>query len=206
MGIWRERRRAGSRVRTLLIGGTVAAVVAAAGVLGTTAAVAAPGAITALDASAAQCAALAGVSLPDLPGHDTATVSANYVTGSGCQVGIEITDTPDPRGGQPGLIGIDLTLPDRWNGNYMAEGNGVYCSPASFVTLKTDQWLAAGYAISQDDCGHTGIPNPPNPLISPWVTNSSPPPGTGHQRGLQRDERPGGRRGFWPEHDAGDHP
>jgi Tannase and feruloyl esterase len=55
----------------------------------------------------------------------------------------------------------------------MAEGNGVYCSPASFVTLTSDQWLAAGYAISQDDCGHTGYLNA---LVSPWVTNSSPPP------------------------------
>jgi hypothetical protein len=118
----------------LLLGGTVAAVSASVGVWGTSAAVAAPAAptaITALDVSAAQCAALAGLSLPDLPGSDTATVSASYVTGSGCQVGIEITDTSDPRGGQPGLIGIDLTLPDSWNGNYMAEGNGVYCSPAS---------------------------------------------------------------------------
>jgi hypothetical protein len=34
-------------------------------------------------------------------------------------------------------------------------------------------WLAAGYAISQDDCGHTGSTDA---LISPWVTNSSPPP------------------------------
>ena len=119
------------------------------------------------------CAALTGLSLPGLPGPDTATVSANEVSGSGCQVAIEITDTSDPRGGQPGDIGIDLTLPDSWNGNYMAEGNGVYCSPAGFVTLASDQWLAAGYVISQDDCGHTGYPNP---LISPWVTNSSPPP------------------------------
>jgi feruloyl esterase len=119
------------------------------------------------------CAALTGLSLPNLPGSDTATVSANEVAGSGCQVAIEITDTSDPRGGQPGMIGIDLTLPDAWNGTYMAEGGGVYCSPASFVTLAADQWLAAGYAISQDDCGHTGFPNP---LVSPWVTDSSPPP------------------------------
>jgi hypothetical protein len=66
-----------------------------------------------------------------------------------------------------------LTLPDSWNGNYMAEGGGVYCGPASFVTLAGDRWLAAGYAISQDDCGHTGFPNP---LVSPWVTNPDPPP------------------------------
>jgi len=119
------------------------------------------------------CAALTGMPLPGLPGSDTATVSATEVAGSGCQVSIEITDTSDPRGGQPGMIGVDVTLPDTWNGNYMAEGNGVYCSPASFVTLTGDQWLAAGYAISQDDCGHTGFTNP---LVSPWVTNSSPPP------------------------------
>jgi feruloyl esterase len=119
------------------------------------------------------CSALTGLFLPDLPGHDTATVTASEVTGSGCQVAIEITDTSDPRGGQPGMIGIDLTLPDGWNGSYMAEGNGVYCSPAKFVTLSGDQWLAAGYAISQDDCGHTGFANA---LVSPWVTNSSPPP------------------------------
>jgi len=119
------------------------------------------------------CAALTGLPLPDLPGSDTATVSANEVAGSGCQVAIEITDTSDPRGGQPGMIGIDLTLPDSWNGNYMAEGGGVYCGPAGFVTLGGDRWLAAGYAISQDDCGHTGFPNA---LVSPWVTNPSPPP------------------------------
>jgi Tannase and feruloyl esterase len=179
MGTWLARRRGRSRVRALLMTGTVAAVAAAASALATTTAIAAPAApavITALDVSAQQCAALTGLSLPDLPGHDTATVTANYVSGSGCQVAMEITDTSDPRGGQPGLIGIDLTLPDNWNGNYMAEGNGVYCSPAAFVTLKSDQFLAQGYAISQDDCGHTGIPNPANPLISPWVTNSSPPP------------------------------
>jgi Tannase and feruloyl esterase len=88
------------------------------------------------------------MSLPDLPGSDTATVTANEVAGSGCQVTIEIADTSDPRGGQPGMIGIDLTLPDSWNGNYMAEGGGVYCGPASFVTLAGDQWLAAGYAVS----------------------------------------------------------
>src|SRR5581483_9439125 len=40
----------------------------------------------------------------------------------------------------------------------------------NFVTLAGDQWLAAGYAISQDDCGHTGYPNA---LISPWVINPS---------------------------------
>jgi Tannase and feruloyl esterase len=119
------------------------------------------------------CAMLTGMPLPDLPGSDNATVTANEVTGSGCQVAIEITDTSDPRGGQPGDIGIDVTLPDSWNGNYMAEGNGVYCSPANFVTLSDDQWLAAGYAVSQDDCGHTGFTNA---LVSPWVTNANPPP------------------------------
>ena len=148
MGIWRARRRVRPRVRALLIAGTVAAVPSASmGLLGTMAAVAAPtaqAATAARDAPAAQCAALTGLNLPDLPGPDTATVSANEVAGSGCQVAIEITDTSDPRGGQPGMIGIDLTLPDTWNGSYMAEGNGVYCSPAAFVTLKTDQWLAAG--------------------------------------------------------------
>jgi hypothetical protein len=120
----------------------------------------------------AACAALTGLSLPDLPEGDTATVVANWVAGSGCQVAIEITDTSDPRGGDPGLIGIDLTLPDSWNGNYMAEGGGVYCGPASFSTLAGDSWLAAGYAISQTDCGHTGYANA---LISPWVCRGSTP-------------------------------
>ena len=174
MGTWRTRIRVRSRARAWLIGGTVAAVSASVGLFGTLAAVAAPAApAAALIGPAEPCAALTGLSLPDLPGSDTATVSAAEVGGSGCQVGIEIADTSDPRGGQPGMIGIDLTLPDSWNGNYMAEGNGVYCSPAAFVTLASDQWLAAGYAVSQDDCGHTGFTNA---LISPWVTNSSPPP------------------------------
>jgi Tannase and feruloyl esterase len=176
MGIWPTQRRVGSRARAFLIGGTVAAVSASVGLFGTLAAVAgpaAPAAAAALTVPAEPCAALTGLSLPGLPGSDTATVSASEVAGSGCQVGIEITDTSDPRGGQPGMIGIDLTLPDSWNGSYMAEGNGVYCSPAAFVTLSGDQWLAAGYAVSQDDCGHTGFTNA---LISPWVTNPDPPP------------------------------
>jgi feruloyl esterase len=163
----------------LLLGSTVVAVSAFAGLQAAPAAIAAPIAPAAPAATAAPtapaepCAALAGLSLPGLPGSDTATVNANEVAGSGCRVAIEITDTSDPRGGQPGMIGIDLTLPDSWNGNYMAEGGGVYCGPANFVTLAGDQWLAAGYAISQDDCGHTGYPNA---LVSPWVTNPNPPP------------------------------
>ena len=153
--------------------------VSAAAVLAMAAGVPAAHAVAAAQVNSASqvpvepCSALTALFLPDLPGHDTATVAASEVAGSGCQVAIEITDTSDPRGGQPGMIGIDLTLPDSWNGNYMAEGNGVYCSPASFVTLSGDQWLAAGYAISQDDCGHTGFANP---LVSPWVTDSNPPP------------------------------
>jgi hypothetical protein len=154
--------------------------VALAMAVGVSAAQAAPGAHVAHASLPAQpCATLTGMFLPGLPGSDTSTVTANEVAGSGCQVAIEITDTSDPRGGQPGEIGIDLTLPDSWNGNYMAEGNGVYCSPAAFVTTATDQWLAAGYAISQDDCGHTGYLNP---LVSPWVTNSSPPPAVNWNR------------------------
>ncbi len=182
MGIWRARWRAGSRARVLLIPGMIMAVSASAALLTApmvSAAPAASGATTAPNGAAEPCAALTGLPLPGLPGSDTATITANTVAGSGCQVAIEITDTSDPRGGQPGDIGIDLTLPDSWNGNYMAEGNGVYCSPANFVTLSGDQWLAAGYAISQDDCGHTGFANP---LISPWVTNSNPPPAVNWNR------------------------
>jgi len=175
---WRDRWRGQQRRKVLvLIASPVAALALAAG---------GPAANAAIDAHASvarmpvvPCASLTGLYLPGLPGSDTATVTASYVSGSGCQVAIEITDTSDPRGGQPGNIGIDVTLPDAWNGNYMAEGNGVYCSPASFVTTADDQWLAAGYVISQDDCGHTGSTNP---LISPWVTNSSPPPALNYNR------------------------
>ena len=169
---WRARWRGQPRRKVmLLIASLVAALAMAASVPAARAGAGAP--VNDAQLPVIPCAALTGLSLPGLPGGDTATVSAKEVVGSGCQVAIEITDTSDPRGGQPGDIGIDLTLPDHWNGNYMAEGNGVYCSPAAFVTLSDDQWLAAGYAISQDDCGHTGFTNP---LISPWVTNSNPPP------------------------------
>ncbi|MER6976416.1 tannase/feruloyl esterase family alpha/beta hydrolase [Streptomyces carpinensis] len=144
------------------------------GLLGSPAAVASPPAATSgLAAPSQPCEALTGLSLPGLPPSGTAAVTARQVAGSGCQVSISITDTSDPRGGQPGRIGIALTLPDRWNRKYMAEGGGVYCGPANFVTLAADRWLAAGYAISQDDCGHTGSTNM---FTSPWVTNPSPPP------------------------------
>ena len=173
MEIWRARMRVGPGVRALLRGGTAAAVTVSVCLFVTPAASAAPAGNAAGLAPAVSCPSLAGLRLPGLPGADTATITANAVAGSGCQVTIEITDTSDPRGGQPGMIGIDLTLPDSWNGNYMAEGGGVYCGPAGFVTQASDQWLAAGYAISQDDCGHTGFTNA---LVSPWVTNASPPP------------------------------
>ena len=174
---WQQRWRGPRRKLLVWIAGPVAALTLAAGVPAANAAAGSHATIA--RAPAVPCASLTGLVLPGLPGSDTATVTANYVSGSGCQVGIEVTDTSDPRGGQPGNIGIDVTLPDTWNGNYMAEGNGVYCSPANFVTLAGDQWLAAGYVISQDDCGHTGFTNA---LISPWVTNSAPPPTLNYNR------------------------
>jgi Tannase and feruloyl esterase len=110
------------------------------------------------------CAALSALSLP-AGGHVT---SATDVPPSGgtpayCSVTIEVIDNSDPRGGLPGDIHIDLTLPAaNWNGSYMAEGGGVYCNPA---TPATDQ-LAAGYATSTTDCGHQEFL-----LTSHWVTN-----------------------------------
>jgi hypothetical protein len=111
MGVGRAQRRVGSRVRALLRGGTIAAASASVALLGipaASAAPAAPAAGAALAAPVKSCAALTGLSLPGLPGSDTATVNANEVAGRGCQVAIEITDTSDPRGGQPGMIGIDF--------------------------------------------------------------------------------------------------
>ena len=175
---WRRRWRGQSgRKAVALIVSPAAVLAMAAGV--PAAHVAATHVRSASQMPVEPCSALTGLFLPSLPGHDTATVTATEITGSGCQVAMEIIDTSDPRGGQPGMIGIDLTLPDSWNGSYMAEGNGVYCSPANFVTLAGDQWLAAGYAVSQDDCGHTGFANA---LVSPWVTNSSPPPAVNWNR------------------------
>jgi hypothetical protein len=167
---WRKRRCARPhRPLVLLFASAIATAALYAGVLASEAG-ASPGSSPS-GAPALACSSLSGMSLPGLPQGDSATVAANEVAGSGCQVAIEIIDTSDPRGGQPGMIGIDLTLPDSWNGNYMAEGGGVYCGPASFVTLAKDQWLAAGYAISQTDCGHTGFTNA---LVSPWVINQDP--------------------------------
>jgi len=164
---WRTPRCARPHRSTVCwIASAIATAALYAGLLATGAA-ASPGSSTP-GTPTQSCSSLNGLALPGLPRGDSATVGANEVAGSGCQVAIEITDVSDPRGGQPGMIGIDLTLPDSWNGNYMAEGGGVYCGPASFVTLTADQWLAAGYAISQTDCGHTGFTNA---LISPWVVN-----------------------------------
>ena len=87
----------------VVVASLVAALATAAG--GPAAHAAASNHVTAARTPAVPCAALTGLSLPDLPGSDTATVTANEVSGSGCQVAIEITDTSDPRGGQPGDIG-----------------------------------------------------------------------------------------------------
>src|ERR1700749_1750876 len=101
---WRTRWRGPSRRKVMvLIASPAAALAVAAGV---PAAHAATGAqVKATRVPAVPCASLTGVSLPGLPRHDTATVTANEVAGSGCQVAIEITDSSDPRGGQPGMIG-----------------------------------------------------------------------------------------------------
>lgn len=183
----RRQRHFGTKRRAVLLGGAVAMLAAWVGIFGTAGIASAEKAAATLPTESAMsstptvpCTTLSTVTLPGLPGTDTATVTAQLVATSGCQVAIEITDTSDPRGGTPGNIGIDVTLPTTWNGNYMAEGNGVYCSPAHFVT-NTTKWLASGYVISQDDCGHTGyvgptIHIPGTALTSTWVTNSSPPP------------------------------
>ncbi|MBV9836471.1 MAG: tannase/feruloyl esterase family alpha/beta hydrolase [Solirubrobacterales bacterium] len=110
------------------------------------------------------CAALATLSLPS-GGHVTYATDVPAAGGvpAYCNMQVEVIDSSDPRGGLPGDIHIDLTLPDtNWHGNYMAEGGGVYCNPA---TPATDQ-LAAGYATSTTDCGHQELL-----LTSHWVTN-----------------------------------
>ncbi|MBV9472327.1 MAG: tannase/feruloyl esterase family alpha/beta hydrolase, partial [Solirubrobacterales bacterium] len=109
------------------------------------------------------CAALTVVPLPD-GGRVTSAVDQPAANGTPayCSVSIEVTDASDPRG-LPGDINIDLTLPDtNWNGNFMAEGGGVY---AGTVAPATDQ-LAAGYATSTTDTGHQE-----DPLTSEWVIN-----------------------------------
>ena len=79
-----------------------------------------------------------------------------------CSVEIEVPDLS--RGGLPGLVTIDLTMPNTgWNGKYMAEGGGVY---AGTVAPATDQ-LAAGYATSTTDTGHQE-----DPFTSWWVGDS----------------------------------
>jgi hypothetical protein len=106
------------------------------------------------------CSALLTMSLPE-GGH---VVSANDQSASGstpayCSVSIEVVDSS--RGGLPGDVTIDLTMPDtNWNGDYMAEGGGVY---AGTVSPATDQ-LAAGYATSTTDTGHEE-----DPFTSFWV-------------------------------------
>lgn len=91
--------------------------------------------------------------------------SASGSTPAYCSVSMEVVDSSDPRGGLPGDVTIDLTLPDtNWNGSYMAEGGGVY---AGTVSPATDQ-LAAGYATSTTDTGHEE-----DPFTSEWVINPS---------------------------------
>lgn len=102
------------------------------------------------------------MSLTGLPysGVITSAVDQPNSTPPYCQVEISVVDASDPRG-LPGDTNIFLTLPDNnWNGNYMAEGGGVY---AGTVSPATDQ-LAAGYATSTTDTGHEE-----DPLTSDWV-------------------------------------
>ncbi|MBV9805022.1 MAG: tannase/feruloyl esterase family alpha/beta hydrolase [Solirubrobacterales bacterium] len=99
-----------------------------------------------------------------LPDGGQVTSAADEPAANGlpayCSVSITVPDASDDRG-LPGDTNIFLTLPDdNWNGNFMAEGGGVYAGTA---TPPTDQ-LAAGYAASTTDTGHQE-----DPLTSEWV-------------------------------------
>ena len=79
-----------------------------------------------------------------------------------CTVLMSAVDDSDPRG-LPGDINISLQLPDdNWNGNYMAEGGGVYAG--TLEPSPTDANVTAGYAVSQTDTGHEE-----DPFTSEWV-------------------------------------
>jgi len=152
-----------------LIAAACAGVSAASAPAGANAVNAANGAGVANSVSAVRmpvkpCASLTGMSLPD-GGHVTGAAEVPAAGGipAYCSVSMRVTNAADPRGGLPGDINIDLTLPEtNWNGRYMAEGGGVY---AGTVAPATDQ-LAAGYATSTTDTGHQE-----SPLTSLWVIN-----------------------------------
>ena len=161
----RPRRRGRSHVPAQSLTGCALAVVAIYGVL-----LATQGGLAAAQPVSARtpvepCAQLSTLALPS-GGHVTSAtdIPAAGSTPAYCSVMILVVDNSDPRGGLPGAINIGVALPDsNWNGNYMAEGGGVYCNP--ITGPPTDQ-LPAGYATSNTDCGHQEFA-----LTSHWVTN-----------------------------------
>jgi len=65
-----------------------------------------------------------------------------------CRIAAVLTPRPDSR------IGMEVWMPDDWNGNFLALGNGGWAGSISRAAMATG--LAAGFAVASNDTGHTG--------------------------------------------------
>jgi feruloyl esterase len=96
------------------------------------------------------CTALAAVSIPDTSIVSAKSVPANASTGtpSFCEVQATLSPVVGSR------IGAVYRLPSNWNGKILGIGGG---GSAGNVTLEAAaEGLARGYAVVQNDLGHSG--------------------------------------------------
>ncbi len=65
-----------------------------------------------------------------------------------CRVAATLRPRPDSE------IGMEIWMPEDWNGKFLALGNGGWAGSISFAAMASG--LAEGYAVASNDTGHTG--------------------------------------------------
>lgn len=110
--------------------------------------------------SAAKCAALATTEFGGIQDAPTQVMSAKYAPAT--------TDLPahcDIIGNIQPHIGIQMRLPDAWNGKFLKQGCGGLCG--GLLTAGCDEPLRRGYACIVSDMGHKSTP-----LDGKWAYNN----------------------------------
>jgi len=110
-----------------------------------------------LPALAATCSDMSrlqinGVTISEIESRDSGTLEQrngpDLSLPPHCRVAAVLSPSDDSE------IGMELWLPENWNGKFLALGNGGWAGSISFSAMA--QGLQAGYAVASNDTGHKG--------------------------------------------------
>lgn len=112
---------------------------------------------TSIPIFAATCADLGRLNIDSVSINETANVAngtleqrfgADLSLPAHCKVAAVLSPSDDS------AISMELWLPEKWNGKFLALGNGGWAGSISFSAMAIG--LQAGYAVASNDTGHTG--------------------------------------------------